>query len=266
MRLRNERSFTGTKVFTALVAVLYVAFMTIDLLNGSQTASEVLKFLSIVICFFMTIYQSVRLRGNKDNLLLNAAFLFTVTADVFLLLLSDHSNLLIYGVISFCIVQMLYLYRIQSLREYVLRVEERVIRKHHFSAFVNWCFQVVFRVVIAAGICLVLYFAQVLVDALLIATAFYITNFVCNLLLLPRLIRKRHYFQGHVPVGLFAIGMLLFFLCDLSVGANNLQSYVTLSKDAETLIKNIAGIAMWGFYLPGQVLIVFSGEKKYEDE
>lgn len=48
---------------------------------------------------------------------------------------------------------------------------------------------------------------------------------------------------------LFAFGLLLFFFCDLCVG------YYNIGKGA---LWEFSRIAMWGFYLPGQVLILLS--------
>lgn len=50
---------------------------------------------------------------------------------------------------------------------------------------------------------------------------------------------------------LFLLGLTLFFCCDLCVGYYNTGSGPMWS---------FARIAMWGFYLPGQVLILLSGK------
>ena len=47
----------------------------------------------------------------------------------------------------------------------------------------------------------------------------------------------------------FAVGLGLFFLCDLCVGLHNLP---------QNALSGFASLAMWAFYLPGQVLIVLS--------
>lgn len=52
---------------------------------------------------------------------------------------------------------------------------------------------------------------------------------------------------------LFAIGLVLFILCDLCVGAYNLALYFDYTL-------NFAQVGMWFFYLPSQVLIVLSQE------
>ena len=48
---------------------------------------------------------------------------------------------------------------------------------------------------------------------------------------------------------LFAFGLLLFFCCDLCVGYYNI---------GEGALWEFSRIAMWGFYLPGQVMILLS--------
>lgn len=53
-------------------------------------------------------------------------------------------------------------------------------------------------------------------------------------------------------------GFILFFLCDLSVGL----SYVTATATLPHTVTILASYFAWMFYLPAQVLITLSGEKK----
>ncbi|MBR0397615.1 MAG: hypothetical protein IJI10_05020 [Eubacterium sp.] len=55
------------------------------------------------------------------------------------------------------------------------------------------------------------------------------------------------------PSILFFLGMLLFFCCDLCVG------YYNIGTGA---LRAFARVAMWGFYLPGQMLILLSASNK----
>jgi len=56
---------------------------------------------------------------------------------------------------------------------------------------------------------------------------------------------------------LFAAGLTLFWLCDVSVGLRNLPGY--FPEDTANALANLAGYAIWWFYLPAQILIFVSG-------
>lgn len=68
----------------------------------------------------------------------------------------------------------------------------------------------------------------------------YITLFLCNLV-------RAGFKAKQQP--LFFLGLLLFFCCDLCVGMYQISAGA---------LYQFARIAMWGFYLPGQVLILLS--------
>ena len=53
---------------------------------------------------------------------------------------------------------------------------------------------------------------------------------------------------------LAALGLSLFFLCDVSVGIFNLN----YSIHGYTMLTRVSGFLMWVFYLPSQVLLVLS--------
>lgn len=73
--------------------------------------------------------------------------------------------------------------------------------------------------------------------------AAYITLFLCNLIRAGVKCRENP---------LFFIGMLLFFCCDICVGLYHI---------GDGAVWQFARVAMWGFYLPGQVLILLSAWK-----
>ena len=75
--------------------------------------------------------------------------------------------------------------------------------------------------------------------------AAYITLFACNLVQAVSRAKR----DPQRKWILFAAGLALFFCCDLCVGLHNMPG-----AGGEAL-QRFANIAMWGFYLPGQVLI-----------
>lgn len=82
-----------------------------------------------------------------------------------------------------------------------------------------------------------------MVGSLEALAAGYITLFLCNLIRAGIKVRMQ-------PV--FFLGMLLFFCCDLCVGIYHISTGG---------VYEFARVAMWAFYLPGQVLILLSNWK-----
>jgi hypothetical protein len=59
---------------------------------------------------------------------------------------------------------------------------------------------------------------------------------------------------------LYAIGMILFLLCDINVGLFNLSGFISMPRELYSVIYSLSSILMWAFYAPAQVLIVLSGK------
>lgn len=171
------------------------------------------KYASIVLCLLMSLFLAAR-GGDR---LLPASMAFTLLADTFLLLLDAAYGV---GVGCFCIVQAIYLICL-------CRNGGRprpILRLGLFAAAV------------------VLLSALGLWTPLNLLVFFYFSSFVCNVLEALRL-----------PDRLFALGLLLFLLCDVCVGIFNAPGLFPAP------LFNLASFGMWLFYLPGQVLIVLSG-------
>jgi len=58
---------------------------------------------------------------------------------------------------------------------------------------------------------------------------------------------------------IFAIGMVLFLLCDINVLLFNISDFVAIDSALFSNVYAFAAIAMWMFYLPAQVGIAISG-------
>lgn len=82
------------KSFIIIESILYLAFLTIDLLNGDSTW---LKFTGIVLCFAYTLKNAKKIRA--------VAMFFTLIADTCLLVINDYYEI---GIAVFIIVQLLY--------------------------------------------------------------------------------------------------------------------------------------------------------------
>lgn len=158
---------------------------------------------------------------TRDGKLVAAALVLTAAADVFLLLL-DRNYML--GVGLFLCVQLLYTVRICDLSgtDKVLHLTARAM----LAGFAAWFLRTRFAPLeLLAGAYIVWFFMNVTHSAALAYRN-----------------RTRRCVR-------FAAGLALFFLCDLCVGIHNLP---------QNALSGFADVAMWAFYLPGQILIVLS--------
>ena len=213
----TEVKRTMKRMFLIAEALLYAAFLALDLTGVLPALSTGLKFAAIVLVVLAGL-SAVRTGDGRVTAL---ALVLTAAADVFLLLLDTHY---ITGVAFFLCVQAVYTYRIC-----VLSGANKTL---HYTA----------RVMLAgfAGAFLSARYGRL--EMLAVA---YIVWFFLNLaqsIALAAQARTRR-------TGLFALGLALFFLCDLCVGIHNLP---------QNALSAFADIAMWAFYLPGQVLIALS--------
>ena len=210
----------ATYCFFAIEAVLFCIFVSMDVMSIPH--SNYVKFAAIALVGAFSLFAG----KEKDNRIVTAALLFTVAADVCLVLLGKY----FWGVPMFAIVQVCYATRFSFLSGKPLVGE---ILKRTVPA------------VILGGI--VAYF----VDPKIGLTVFYAwcfgVNFVHGFELQILKPSKRHL--------VFCIGLVMFACCDLCVGITNLApSFMT-----EQMIRN-ASIATWIFYLPSQILILSTTE------
>lgn len=256
-----------TIAFIAVEAVLYTVFVYLDITGGSADASSSVKFASILICAAVAVGEAVKavtgagevpeaVPGNREMpksadrekirytgpVLLGAALLCTVFADRFLLFESS----ILPGIISFCLVQTIYLFVITgaNLRQFLTFFGIRLACSAAGAVFLSG---------LAGG------------DRLLTAVVcFYGISFVGNIVHIVVSIVRSHTGAIKPPClfakpGLFATGLILFLLCDINVLIYNLNGYAGAGAGVPVWLVNAASILMWVFYLPSQIMIVLSG-------
>lgn len=212
-------------LFISIEGCLYISFLWMDLFgNGMGAISNKVKYISILVCFFYVLTALEKEGEERDLILLKWAMFFTLLSDTFLLLVKNMGL----GVSSFVVVQLIYRFRLRKCS---------CFDRKGFSSLG-----------VAVAILLVLFVLGVQVDYVLCIAVFYFVLFVSNVF----------YGMTH-PVGrMFQIGLFLYFLCDINVALYNLASYVTLSSMAGEMIYEISSIAIWLFYLSGQVCLACS--------
>lgn len=207
-----------------LVCIFYVAFLVYDIitLEPFSQVSRILKFAALLLLsgnIGVVIYNPI----NKfDAVLLTTAFILTILADGFMTL----SYYPILGFILFIIIQVVYIIRHTGLKV----PSKRVVLIAVIPVLITICGVFILYINVLSLRILTSLYAGVL-TASLIAAWYAIIN------------RTLPIYNGRLA----AIGMSLFFLCDLSLGV-----YTAVQLP-------IIGILVWLFYLPGQYLLTLSG-------
>lgn len=230
-------------VFFLSELILYMSFLYIDITQAvSYTVSSAIKFTGISLCLLYTFMIPGEKEGRRDTAFLRSAMFFTVISDLFILVLDYY----LYGMITFCIVQSIYLLRMgywQSVL-YPGKTKRIIIERFIRNFFVTFVFILVFIII------------RIKLEALLVITSFYFISILFNVLdsILTAVNDKTR------KQKIYAFGMLLFLLCDFNVGLFNISDYVKINSSWFHIIYSFAAIAMWMFYLPAQVLIAYSGQ------
>lgn len=206
--------------FLAIEGILYALFLAGDLLHTHDTVW--LKFAAITLVAAAGLLAG----AGWENRLTTAALFLTLAADTFLLVLDAHY---MFGVALFLTVQLLYTLRLAvcSGRTSGRTVSVRLVPA--LAAAVVMA-RVDLRTVLPAAY--IVWFAVNLADSIRLAAIYPNRRNIC-----------------------FAVGLLLFFCCDLCVGVHNLSG-----SQLPAQLMDFADVAMWGFYLPGQILILASTE------
>ncbi|MFU0826710.1 MAG: hypothetical protein ACFWTJ_04100 [Lachnoclostridium sp.] len=236
-----------TKVYLILQLLLYVSFLYIDMVKKtSYDLSADLKFAGIILCFFYTLILSGYQWNKIDVSLLKLALFFTLISDYFILML----DIYLPGVLTFCAVQSIYLIRLGFWRkqEDLALQQNRALRHMIAKKFAR-------NIIISFFLILCIYFFMG-IDVLTGVVCFYFVSLLCNTVD-SVILAMKHGIKYEVW---YALGMVLFMLCDINVGIFNLSDYIAVSSYWYKSLYNFAAVAMWLFYLPAQVLITLSGQ------
>ncbi len=215
------RIFIFTEIF------IYIAYMTSDM-GILSLPSVTLKYISIILCFAFSSFAAVK-RRTRDSILVAAAMLFTLISDTFLLVTDTHIT---FGLVTFCCVQLLYLFRIDGFG-----------KKMWISLFV--------RIFTSTGVCVFLGYERIF-DINIALAVFYFIGLVLNFAEST----KHAILRRDKRFAVFSVGLILFLCCDICVALHNMGAYI--SVPAMNRAVAFANIGMWLFYLPSQVLIVLS--------
>lgn len=220
------------KISSKTIIIIYFIFLCIDFITKDlkSTYSVTLKYSAILLCFIISLLIKSHGYSKRDKSLVQIARLFTLIADYFLAISGNY----IMGVFFFSLVQITYIIR-HSIMEN--------------SNYKNLMFFIV-SLSIALTISLRIEITSIeknLVVLALIYASLLITSLYCSV----STITRGKYSQK--TSWIIALGMFLFFMCDLNVGLYNIV--------ARGNIKFFMGFLIWLFYLPSQLLLTLSGFK-----
>lgn len=217
------------------VIIFYLIFLFLDINNKYIKLSKNLKFICIILCFFISLLSRHNAFDLYNIKLLQIGLLLTVIADYFLLILDDYYEI---GIAIFILAQITY-----SIR-YATRKRSCIIKRYIkmlggiFFLYIIINFFINIPLIIALGlsygVCLV-------------------TNVYMSIL-----VYKEKTFPKLNSIMVVA-GMFLFLLCDINVAIFNIIKGVYFKYNS--LVYQISLVSMWLFYLPSQLILSLSGYK-----
>ncbi|EJO5348746.1 hypothetical protein NRP93_002879 [Clostridium botulinum] len=243
MAIKNIK-YNSTKVLVGLNLIIYLFILIIDFfkIKNLYKYSTNIKFISIIICFAITLSIKENIYDKKDLTILRLALFFTVLADFNMLILEKFQL----GILFFIIVQSLYIIRHGRFKDIngIVKFNYKVI---YFFIFYLVIFIIFKSLNVFSKESTILYMA-----------------FIYSLLLIQSLITAYKTFSNNFfekkTCTIISMGITLFFLCDLNVALSNISFYLISIKCVQNL-QNVFLNFIWFFYLPSQILLSLSGIK-----
>ena len=222
-----------TKIILVFILFCYILIFVNDfsLQNTGNKYLIVVKYSSILLCFILTIMIGKNGHDILDTRMVQSGLFFTACADYCLVV----SNKFILGVVIFCIVQIIYIFRFT--RDLKSRTK---------------IFSTVLIIYIILFITAFTAYKVVKFDLRLILICIFYGCLITTSLITGIRTLKTNYFPLYSSV-LISIGMILFFMCDINVALFNI-----LQKSG-SYFANIPRFLIWIFYLPAQVMLALSG-------
>lgn len=216
------------KSLILLNITLYFTFLIIDITNKDtgNIYSQFLKYSTILLCFVISLLIDKDGFNKKDTKFLHIALFLTTLADLFLVIL----NILSPGLIFFILVQLTYIKRHLSIYKPSKKIIFLVLSLYLVllislfplkPTYIDWS----------------LYFLGLTYGVILIT----------SLLIALSTLKKKTYPKENSII--IALGMFLFFMCDLNVGLMNILKGYNF----------YIAFLIWLFYFPSQLLLSLSG-------
>lgn len=236
LKLPKNIAFYVYGAFVLIEIIIYIIFQIYDFAYGVNLIY--LKYAGILTCLAFAA-AGIYFYG-KDGIVMTVALVFTAISDLFILVLNNYFEV---GICTFTLTQAVHfarIYLINGKKPWIsLAVRAGVVAV--LLATLGGLGMLNSAVVVLA----VIYFPQLLINA--VESAFLIK------------IDKKYIF--------FFVGLLLFTICDICVGVDNMggingdASDATVGISISEGLKNFVHSVIWTVYLPAQVCIVLSLKK-----
>ncbi len=226
MMIKNKRLLLGLSV--AFLCIMVVLGLLLQTEQGSIPIN--LRYTAIALaCLFCILFAQT----SRSFLFTQLALVFTLIADYFLVYLEEVQKAP--AMLCFSVVQIAYFLRLYYENESKSR------RTLHL------CLRAVLSVAIIAVTLAVL---GKNCDGVALVSMFYYVNLILNAFFACMDFKKN-------PI--FAIGLILFILCDTVIGLSQIGLYLPLSEDSVMYRIISPGFDLaWAFYLPSQALLAIS--------
>lgn len=220
-----------------VLGLLYSIFLSMDIFQIETLISvDIIKFLSIVLVFLISLIIGEDSISHKDILLLRLGLFLTLMADFFLLFFPSQY---LWGVGLFSIVQILYNIRYEG------GAHRDIIYKFTRLFLLFFLFYLILKKFIID------------IDFLLILSLYYAICLLSSSSRAIRLLKSPRY--PRLNTRMIVVGMILFLLCDINVGIFNLLKLINIWNPSLLFLKKLSYISIWLFYLPSQILLSLSG-------
>lgn len=218
------------KISSIIILVIYLVFLYIDFVSKylRNIYSVGLKYSTIVFCFIISLLIGSNGYSKEDTQLVQLARLFNLIADYFLVISCDFSI----GIFFFALVQITYIIRHSIMED----------KKYKNLVFLIIALTIALIALVNINI------ASIEKDLIILASI-YAALLTTSLYCAVSTISRSKYPKK--SSWMIALGMFLFFMCDLNVGLYNILR--------ESDIKFFLGYLIWLFYLPSQLLLTLSG-------
>lgn len=232
MIAQRGKALIGKAVLSVFIAAELAIYVIFNIMAGLNTPDPIyLKYSGVLLCLVVAVLFAVLSSAERDYVFVLCALAFTATSDLFILVLDKYYEI---GVATFIIAQSIHFARL------------------YYGRYKKAWISLAARAVVMVAVFIVMGVNNML--GLLVAECIiYITMLVGNVVDAIIVCNK-----GYKNV-LFAVGLLLFFCCDICVGLHNFGSVLSVNLPIGLL--RFAEIAIWAFYLPSQVLITCSAKK-----
>ena len=228
MQNKTQIAIKGiTFLFVIIHSIFYILLYGVGMF---QSIEKKIIYAMVISCLLFRFLLLI-LEKKRNFLYLFLAFLFTSISDTFLVLYDTGYEI---AVFSFILVQWMYCIYIHET----------------FHPHQKWKNQLIMRSILIVFALIGICFVDRESKMLLFLTIIYIGNFILNIVFA---------FSAKEKQGIFILGLLLFFLCDICVGCFNIGDILPISSNAIfEKIKSFPINLSWFFYYPSQILLAIS--------